>query len=332
MTIPIFNHQIINTPNGSQAILAALRTFAIAQGWTDIEYKTGVYWVNGVGYTTGGSDYIDFWDMKSTGYGVQDLHYRFEAYPDQGVQTTVSWLFAAPVIPGNPTYTIASATHGAFQNQWQDGRWYDYNMPNGTMPKMWLFGLSNRSLFFVAQITTDWCIWGGFGMLELLPEFRTRANQWQMLFQGCYSDNFPNSYWYNMTTYHTRWGYTMQVASNADGWKQMYDWERSRSVWTDVLRSNCWTNSSAAFDGHFGRLHEVVRYNSFTNKRVAVMPTWYYKDNDSGLWHVLGTFPVVSIVTQGINFGEEIEFGGDTYLGFPQTRIVDTGGFAFRIA
>jgi hypothetical protein len=124
----------------------------------------------------------------------------------------------------------------------------------------------------------------------------------------------------------------MVPASNADGWKQMYDWERGATVYSNVVRSNCYTSSDGLFYGHFGRLHEVVRYNGFTNKRVAVMPTWFYKDYSSGLWHVLGTLPVVSIVTQGINFGEEIEFGGDTYLGFPITRIVDTGGFAFRIA
>jgi len=205
-------------------------------------------------------------------------------------------------------------------------------MPNGTMPKMWLFGLENRSLFFVVQITTDWCICGGYGMLELLPEFRTRANQWQMLFQGCYSDNFPNSYWYNIAAIHYRWGHIQQVASNADGWKAMWDWERSRAVWSDAVRANCYVAADDTVTGHFGRLHEVVRYNGFTNKRVGVLPTWYYKDLSSGLWHVIGVHPVVSIVTQGINFGEEIEFGGDTYLGFPVTRITDQYGFAFRIA
>jgi hypothetical protein len=334
MSVPILAYQKIVNVNGAQDLLSNLRTFAIAQGWTSEEYLTGRYWVNGVGYTTGGSDYIDFLQLFSNGYGNQQLRYRFEGYSDQGSEPTVSWFNTCPTIPGNPTYTVASATRGIFQNQWQDGRWYDWNMPNSVFPAAWFFGLGKRFLLWFAQITSEWIICGGIGTIELLPEFQSRVDDWQMYFAGCYSATFPTSYWYNIDGYASRWNQISQPATNTAGWKQMYSpaAQYSRSVWTDRVRSNLYMDGTPNLGGYFGRLHNVVRYNSFTNKHVGIMPTWFYRDFDSGQWHVIGTYPAIIINNTGFGFGETLLFGTDEYLVFPSTRLQDDQAIAFRIS
>ncbi len=334
MSVPIVNYQKVVNVNGAQGLLSNLRAFAIAQGWTSESYLTGRYWVNGVGYTTGGSDHIDFLQLFSNGYGNQQLRYRFEAYPDQGSEPSVSWFNSCPTTPGNPTYNIASATRGCYQNQWQDSRWYDWNMPNSVFPAAWFFGIGKRCLFWFAQITSEWVIHGGIGTLELLPELQSRVDDWQMYFSGCFSFQFPANYWYNIASYLSRWGQVTQPATNSSGWKMMYSpsTQYNRAVWTDVVRSNLYMDATPNLGGYFGRLHNVVRYNSFTNKQVAVMPTWFYKDKDSGVWHVMGTYPAVIIKNTGFGFGDTLLFGDDEYLVFPDTSLLDDQAIAFRIS
>jgi hypothetical protein len=333
MSIPIVNYQKIVNVNGAQGLLAGLRAFAIAQGWTSESYLTNVKWLTGSGYVASGG-YLDFLQLFSNGYGNQQLRYRFEAYPDQGSYPQVSWFFNCPTIPGNPTYNTASSTRGCYQDQWQASRWYDWNMPNSTFPAAWFFGHGKTWLFWVAQITSEWAIGGGIGTVLLLPEFQSRVDDWQMYFAGCYSYSFPQSHWYNINSYRTRWGMQLQPATNAADWRMMYSpaSQYNRSVWTDTVRSNCYTDASSNVGGHFGRLHEVVQFNAFTNKHVAVLPSWFYRDFASGQWHVIGTLPISMIKNNGFNFGDSLFFGSDEYLAFPILRLNDDQAYALRIS
>jgi hypothetical protein len=334
MSVPILNYQKVLNVNGAQGLLTNLRAFAIAQGWTSESYLTGRYWSTGVGYTTGGTDHMDFLQLFSNGYGNQQLRYRFEAFPDIGSQPTVSWFITCPTVPGNPTYNIASSTRGCYQTQWQDSRWYDWNMPNSVFPAAWFFGLGKHFLLWFAQITSEWVICGGIGTPQLLPEFQSHVDDWQMYFAGCYSINFPASYWYNIGANSGRWNSISQPGTNSAGWKQMYSpaTQYNRSVWNDVVRTNLYMDAAPNLDGHFGRLKNVVRYNAFTNKHVGIMPTWFYRDNDTGLWHVIGTYPAILIKNTGFAFGETLLFGTDEYLAFPSTRLSDDQAIAFRIS
>ncbi len=328
MTVPILNYTKVSNVNGAQGVLSNIHAFAATQGWTINERLTGRQWVNGVGWTSGGN--IDVLDIVSNGWGNQPLHYRWEAFPHAS-EATVSQLFCTPIIPGSGAYSIATGTRPAYQNDWLDSRWYDWNMPNATFPNLWIFGYQQKYLFWYAQITTEWGIGGAIGTLMLLPEFWNTYN-FQFYFAGCFSDNFPNSYWYNIATYAGRWGMFTAAADNTDNWRCMYDTVRGSAVYNNVVRPNLHVARGLGLGGFFGRLYEAVTYNNFTNKYVAIQPTWYFNNSDTSLWHVLGDYPLAIIPFEGLGFGEEIDFGGDTYLAFSSCRIHDNWGFAARIS
>lgn len=204
-------------------------------------------------------------------------------------------------------------------------------MPNGTFPALWIFGYEQKYCCWYAQITTEWGIGGAFGTVMLLPEFHAE-NNYAFQWSGCYSDNFPNSYWYNMAVYHGRWGMFTAASDNTDGWRTMYDTVRGANAYSASIRNNIEVNRGGGRGGFFGNLAEVINYNSFTNKYVGVQPTWFYKYQPTAQWHVLGNLPFIVMPTLGLGFGEEIEFGSDQYLAFPRTRINDSWGLAFRIS
>lgn len=326
MTVPIMTYTKVSGVAGAKGILSALNAFCTAKaGWTVKEYQTSVAWTAG-GWIAGTEDFLE---VVSSGYGSQVLTYRFRAQ-QHGTDPTTDWLWFVPVDPNNPNYQMIS-THPIDQNDWQtNGDWRDINTPSGSMPNLWMFDWAGKMIILAIQMTSDSLAFIGFGTIELIPELQN-TTELQFHYVGNDSDQLPEAYWYNTSTYFSKWYVPGVPATNARGWLWCY-WRGAGRYNTEV-NANVWPQQTGeTADGNWGNLDRCIVYNSFTNKRVGQQQTVYVKDPTSGLWYVAGQQPFIYMETSGLAFGEQVNFGPDEYLCFPLTLVTKPYGVGFRIS
>ena len=330
MTLPILNYQKVTNVAGGRGWLAALRSFAISQGWTSEDYQTGVSWGGASGWVSGSDDFLQ---LFSNGYGSQVLRYRFYVYTDPTYSNT-DWIWYTAIDPNFPNYSNIS-TNPVFQNDWQGASYYyRSNVPSGTMPACWFFGQGKRFLLSMLQMTTEIIHNLALGTIELLPEIQG-TDELQFYWGAQYARLSPQFYWWNLGTALGEgdyWHNCFRSATNNFSWRWCW-WDGGSQYQNEVTPNiTLTTYEDDLFVGWFGELSNCVQFNAFTNKRVAQQPTIFVKDPSSGLFYVAGTIPIVYIIAQGIGWGDTITFGTDEYLGFPHGYITNTKGMAIRIS
>ncbi len=324
----------VDTIADGKAWLEDLKDFAVARGWTNESYQTGVSWLDtggGVyGWSAGsGSGYGDFLQISSDGYNsVQKLRYRFFAESGTG-EHKVTWNMI------DPAYNVpSSASASKPYNTTNQGcvSIYTYygvlSFPDSSFPGCWFIG-NDRFLAWEAEVVTAAALMSGAcGTFELLLEYQNLADELSCRWPGFYrqsntkwDDYLASPAWFGapMTRYLGDVGNTdyliywdSQGAAGGGTYNTRFTYATSCGKMSGDT-AQAWGTS-----GEFGRDRYVIENsgNVYSNKRVLVKPKVYLRHSD-GKWMPGGTLPVYNTYTAGLAMGEQITYGGQTFVCFP---------------
>lgn len=319
------------TINDGYDLLVKLESFASGLGWsTEIQHDKawtdtggGVY-----GWTAGGYDFLE---LKSTGYGPQNLVYRFLWNPV--TPSTRGDLNYSLIDPNNPTYDTSS-TYPHLQDRVNSTAAYNkMSLPDAAFADGAYFFGNARFIVVIIGLYTDLQSSFAMGIPDLLPELRIEP---EISFFWPGQNYFSNSstYWWdyiktgsNYVYWEGFWGYHDQAT--------VYQWYKEKiegSASTGETTANIITSLNTAPQGDFANLRYLVRYNSFSDKRVGAQPTVYLKNGDTGQWFPCGVMPFMLIPYSGLSIAGTITYGSDTYRTFPVQDQAFNYGFGFRTA
>jgi hypothetical protein len=330
MAISTLTYTRESTISDGYDLLVKLESFASGLGWTtEIQHdKTWTDTGGGVYGWTAGS--YDFLELKSTGYGVQNLVYRFRWNPI--TPSTRGDLEYSLIDPNNPTYNTSS-TWPHLQNQVNTTLAYDHcSLPDAAFADGAYFFGNARFIVVLCGLYTVAITSFGFGLPDLLPELQIEP-EISFLWPMQYYPSNTSTYWWDYITTGSNyqywkgvWGYSATLT--------VYHWYKAQvnsSVAASVT-TNLTTNNSTAPQGNFSNLQYLVRYNSFSDKRVGAQPTVFLKNSVTGQWFPCGVMPFMVIPYAGLSVAGEITYGSDTYKAFPVLRQSGSYGLAFRTA
>lgn len=319
------------TINDGYDLLVKLESFASGLGWTT-EIQHDKAWTDtggGVYGWTAGS--YDFLELKSAGYGPQNLVFRFLWNPV--TPSTRGDLSYSLIDPNNPTYSTASAVYPHLQDQVNTTNTYDHmSLPDAAFADGAYFFGNSRFIAVMIGLYTDLVASFAFGLPDLLPELRIEPE---------ISFFWPGQYYFSAsTTYY--WDY-IKTASNYLYWKGLwgypatvgvYQWYQAKvnSAATNNVTTNLIMNNDTAPTGDFTNLQYLVKYNSFSDKRIGAQPTVFLKDTVSGQWFPCGVMPFIMIPYSGLSIAGTLTYGSDTYRTFPSQNQSFNYGYGFRTA
>lgn len=299
-----------------KAVLAKLKDFAVAQGWTNVEYQTSKAWTNlggGVYGWAAGSE--DFLLLTSPGWGSQTLQFRMRVYPTSG--DALDNTFEIQGHKGTTSYDTGS-THPLLKTAtvWSINRpWH--SLPSSTIPVTWLFG-NDKFLMVVCKVDDEFCVFIPFGTFELVDPSETEADflPWNVTAYG------PTQRWYS---HQISFPYDFSTADCI-----YYDGARKASTggvnWTMSTSTN--TYSGSKFD-NYGR---AVLRNIYSAIRPIFKQKFYVQKTSDSRYRLLGSAWVYRIWTEGLQIGQKIKYGSDEYLVFPNGRVLEWFmGIAVRI-
>ncbi len=326
----ILDFETHTSVNGAKDLLARLRNFAIARGWTSVSYRTSVTWASigggQYGWIAGDNDYLE---LFSSGYGSQSLRYRFKADPYDAQETH---LLSGPIDPGYPNVETNTATSPELQHNWQSSGYRTISLPTSTFPQCWFFG-NERYVLVVVKVSSNAVISFAFGTFDLLEELQGTA-QAQCIWPGGTNTSLALAgfKWYNLESYEGNWYSAMSWQPAAASAAKVVWWEGAAQDETYYrLNLKIVRNDAQPHAGNFTRLPYAVCFNSFANQRPIIVPTVFLR-NSSGLYFPAGTLPVGYLVYQGLTMGETVRYATEEYLAFPNLLQTYKYGFAVRVA
>lgn len=317
----LLNYIYHAAPTSHKDVLSKFRTFAVVRGWSNDEYQTSVDWASG-GWVAGTSDFLQ---LSTNAYGTQDVIARF-FFEGTGADALSENCYIKGVKPGFGTYDTATTTNPYLQDVYNNyGNIGNMGLPSGSHIGCWFFG-NDKILMAVDQVTTTFCIFWWCGSIEM---FDTSQDCF-VCFSGAVSTALIK--YYNADTQSGYWiPPWMDVATISAGGP--YWWDGSGRSSTDIKRSSGFTHADTVSGGcSFTKLANVVTANTFSGRRVLIKPTIFGKISSTGLWHPAGTLPLYHMVYSGLSIGEEIAYGSENYIVFPNCFQTRKYGTAFRIA
>jgi len=307
-------------------LLGKLRVFAVAQGWVQDDYQTNVEWADDGGWDwqTGTSDFLQ---LSSTGNGLQDIIVRF-LFEGTGVDPLAEECYVRGIYPGYGT-PAAISTNPVDQNDYS-GTVYirATSLPSGTIPTLWLFG-SEKYILVIAEVTAGIVLSWYFGSIDLFDSTETQGLMVRPCCIGSGETHVPK--WNNMASWPYLWElpFYMQYGSYQPPYTY---WESSQLENDNHIRTNCSFTSADAVGVSGGpRLESAVCLNTFSGKRPLIKPLMYFKDPVTEFWHPIGTYPIYCIEFSGLTVGQELLYGSEKYLAFPNIDINRKYGIAVRV-
>lgn len=324
----LLNYQVHYNPTSHKDVLSKFKAFALARGWAIDKYETSKDWL----WDSGNSKYdwlagnSDFLQIYSNGYGSQNLVFRFH-WEGTGADAQSEWCYVTGVDPNERTPDDQSSTKPYLQDGYTGTYTNREGLPSGSHIALWLFG-NDKFLIAVDQVSADIVLMWYTGTFELFHESMSTValacvTQW----------NLPMRPWYEAKTY------AQYFTSPWDNWHttiaaqyRKYWWDGNK-VGGERFRPNiAFTYQDNLRTGlAFNSLSRVVRANNFTGKRVLLKPVYFGKRHADDLWMPVGTLPVYRIESAGLQIGENVKYGSEEYLVFPNTFPSRKYGTAFRI-
>lgn len=321
----LLNYQVHYNPTSHKDVLSKFRAFALARGWTIDKYETSKDWL----WDGGKYDWLagtsDFLQIYSNGYGSQDLIFRFH-FEGTGVDGQSEWCYLGGIDPSNRTPNDQSSQKPYLQDTFIGTYGYCEGLPSGSHVALWLFG-NDKHLIMVDQVSADIVLMFFVGTFELFQESMStvamaRFTQWSISkakwYEAKVNDNYFVSPW---DKYHTT-----EASSYRIFW-----WDGNKTGGARVRPNVHFTNSDGFGTNVFNSLSRGVRSNSFTGKRVLFKPTYFGQRYADDVWMPIGTLPFYRIESAGLQIGENVKYGSEEYLVFPNTFPSRKYGTAFRI-
>ena len=325
----LLSYAVYYNPTSHKDVLSKFRAFALARGWTIDKYETSKDWL----WDSGNSKYdwlagtSDFLQIYSNGYGSQTLVFRFH-FEGTGADGQSEWCYVTGINPSNRTPDDQSSVVPRIQNTYNGTRMRYHSLPSGTDVALWLFG-NDKFLIAVDQVASNVVLIWYVGTFELFQSTMATVAMARATYANTGASGI--SKWYEAETYPSffvspwdNWGVNLSYYSH--GW-----WD-GLVVNGDSLRPNI----AFAGDGvktwlAFNEVAHAVRANNFTGKRTLIKQVYFGQRQSDGLWMPIGTAPFYRIEFAGLQIGENIKYGSEEYLVFPNTFSNSKYGNAFRI-
>jgi hypothetical protein len=321
--------------------LEDLKDFAVAKGWSNESYQTNVQWGD-----TGGGVYGwiagsgDFLQISSTGYGSQKLRYRFYAVAGTG-EHTITWQLIRPafnaVDSAKSSLPYATTDHHCVS---QFNNSMVISLPNTTYPGCWFIGNDRFIAWENEVVSSNVLVSGAVGTFELHLEYQNIANELACRWPGFYRNSATK--WSEYATYPDNFtppNARLGITDNSD-YIIYWDGAGRSGTGTDNASLGYATTCAPIGDepsnwsvSQFGRDNQTVKYslNSYSNKRVLVKPKILLRDSADSFWTPAGSMPFYNTSVQGLAMGEQITYGGNTYICFPNGQGTYTYGRAYPI-
>lgn len=325
----VLNYQIYDAPATARACLDNLRTFAVANGWTqehwevDVKWKTSpapYEWVAGNG---------TFLQLKTTGYSNnQVLHWRMMAEARSATKPDFWDLWNCVVLPADAAIPAVTRSPVA--------PWTNLLQPhtNSTSVmesrstvlshtaaiRQWIFG-NSRWLHMVVQLDNTVFVHMGIGVPELLDQ--ADPNGYLALLSPSNSFAAANTWWPNVS--YDNYLAHLAVTSNRDisiG---------SRTL--DGATVRCFVKSHFTYLTHQYTstaeadlippwdMSPLLGVQSWSGKRV-LMPMLIYKStSNNAAMKPFAYLPAAILRWDGLVGGTQLEYGDEKYLCFPFMTI-----------
>lgn len=321
--------------------LAYLNAFAVAQGWTTVEWRENTQWTGSPGsydWAAGDETYLE---ISSDGYGVQPLRYRFRLDPDDSSNL---WIYISAARPDTPAYSNLQSAHPVAQAgaSWWNGVRQRMSIPNGRFPSAWFWG-DDKIIIAIMQVSAILYQSFAIGLPRLFSEFQSNT-ELHCLWVGSFSyrDETFNRYWHNFeSNQHLNflWCFAGGLWSSPESSVFWWDGEargasQECGASMRILRGGSWASPTWTESGEYPLCKNVICNNTWTGKRVGISPVFFIKDF-TGLSPAypdqpIGTLPFVYLPWSGLSPGETVTFGLDKYKVFPLNYYLDEYGVGLR--
>lgn len=289
----VLNEQIHYSVNGALDALDKIRQFAVAQGWTQD------YWTGG-----------NFLQLFTPGYVNQEICYRFSVGTYDVSNEFFRYMGVRPGYRFDIDYWNTLKTWGASSTN------YDrFSLPSGSFSALYLHG-NDRFISAIFHIDPIAVITMHLGTIELLPEWWYYPGLWFYRPQSVYS--MPTSSWSNIANAPSSWYTPLEIQPSQRSY--MVWWENDRQdsgEYTTNFIADNEDDPQTNPTGDFNRASYILRYNAFTDKRMAFTVTHFIKDTTLGVWYTIGQSPFACVNGRDLTIGQQITFGADTYRCFP---------------
>ena len=318
-------------PTSHKDVFQKIKAFAVAQGWNLQDEQISKEWLWDSGnskydFLTGVEDYIY---LSSTGrHAAQDIHMRFRLQ-STGIDPSEERVLMAAINPTDYTIDDQDSTHPVYQNYYGGTTISRLSLSPGTTTKLWVLG-NSWFIFAVLQMATEFAPMWGFGTIDLYDPAEDE------MIWGPSSNFYTGGVWNEWYDYATQQAWIGACPFNFEGtsggsYPYFPWWWRGAGRGTQYIRHSTHWNWQESFSGNFNRMDRFMVYNNFTGKRTLTKPTIYALHTD-GLWRAMGSYPFYMMYSNGLSFGQNLDFGGETYKCFPGVYSTNDYGIAFRIA
>jgi len=318
----LLNYVYHAAPTSHKDVLSKFRTFAFDQGWTIDSYQVSKDWTGS--WVAGTSDFLQ---ISSTGYGTQDIINRFH-FEGTGVDPLAEECYFSGTKPGFGT-PASIATIPVKQDQLSASGNLSIGLPSGAHIGCWFFG-NDKILIAVDQVTTTFAIFWICGSIEMFDPSQDCFVSFTSLWKYYVFEKYYNA-GSNPSAWSSPWFDTIATGTTSTC---RYWWDGAARNYTEIKISSGFTYDDSPNPNGVGftKLSYAVQANAFSGKRVLIKPTVFGKIASTGLWYPVGTLPLYNMVYSGLTFGEQLDYGGETYICFPNCFQSRKYGTAFRIA
>jgi len=317
--------------SGADGILTKIKTFALAQGWT-IEYdESDVSWL--YNDDVPGSEFYEWaapdagdplFDRvigyKSTGYGSQDLCFRFYVQDYDGSSDRIHM---NGIIPGSTNIDDQLATPPHGQNRFNYSSYGYMSMPNSTFPELLLVGNKKR-ICVHARVNSLITLFFWFGTPEMFhPEY---VGETELSFMQ-----------HSQTTSSYEWYEVVSSAESTTYYPPYYIWDRayymdgSSNQTDNLLPFQRYTANQQLFADWCDRGSLLVA-NAYSGFRTIVPSPLFRKHPVSDEYRNIGWVPSYLLYYQGLNWGDIVTRGTDQWIVVPHFFSTDWLGHGYKIA
>lgn len=313
---------------GAKDLLSKFRTFAVARGWTSVDYQTSKVWASigggHYGWTAGNHDYLE---LYSAGYGSQDLHIRIRNnYVDATNTTWISGCITPGAVTDMHDTTSPEVTHSFLASSTISDA---LSLPTAATFSCWFFG-NAHCLWVVIQFTATTFTNFMYGSPTFATEYQTTTEG----FIHLPARSNSTALWSTIApanadaTWHGGFNYPPGgVTSWANFW-----WKAAAAGSEEYAVSlTIPALPASGFTGGFNIATGQVVHNTFCDLRTIVEPTFWVR-NVAGTWEPAGSLQAGHIVFAGLNPGDIFTYGTEQYIAFPNRHLPNKYGYVFRIA
>lgn len=363
----VLNYAHHQNVNGGIDTLDKVRTFAVAQGWTQEQWIDGYRWDTSspFGFTVADAN-AGLLELSSNGYGSQTLECRMQIvyssgrgvyYLNMGMTDGTHWTdqqYPEPWAQNNKTYRLSES----------DGYTTEPAMHIGTATydDLWIFG-DDKWICAVLSMDGVYVQYFHFGSMHMFEDTPTQGDCRGMTMHTLYNTDHEWYRWDDLnaslnkcTTLPAWWpGFRSMDGAGWVHWAVFdFYWDSSSAIGDSgstyivgnifpyddygdadqtYLRAGLGIGATnGGYNYPFMNLGECLQNNVYSNKRVMMRQVYTARRSSDGLWVPVCKTPCYFLNPAGLSIGETLTYGSEQFMCFPIGPYYSEIGVAFQIA